>query len=256
MFSFNLNVVNHAVMVGALMFAANAFAAEETREVDEFSRINYTVPYDVELVWSEEPYVKIEGDEDTIDELRTEVKGNELKVYKKESWFDWSDGKVAITIGYTALEQIRIAGSGDAFAEEINVDDLTVKIAGSANFEVESLVCNNLKISIAGSGDVELHSLEADAVHTSIAGSGNVEMGGEVVEQDVSITGSGDHNARDLRSQEANVSIRGSGDVEIWVASTLSASVIGSGDIHYYGEPNVDRSVVGSGNIEHRGDQP
>ncbi len=239
-----------------LLLAGGAWAATDTREVDEFTKIAYTLPFEVEFVVADEHFVTLEGDGDTIDEVVTEVDGNTLKVYKENSWFDWSDGDIVLTIGFEELDAVSMAGSGDGYAEEIESDDFNIKISGSALLEIEKLSCNDLDIAIAGSGDVKLNELEADTLNTAIAGSGNVEASGRVVSQKISISGSGDHNARDLRSQEADVTVRGSGDVEVWAVAELDATVMGSGDIDYYGTPKVDESIMGSGSLERRGDEP
>jgi hypothetical protein len=240
----------------AFCCAPLAWAESEQREVDEFEEVSFALPFDVEFVASDEFYVKLVGDEDTIDEIITEVKGDTLKIHKESKWFDWSDEEVQVTVGYNKLSAISMAGSGDGFAEEIEADDMNLRIAGSASLEINKLVCNDLKISIAGSGNVNLNELEADSMSTKIAGSGDVDVAGEVVSQEVSINGSGDHNARELRSQEADVSIHGSGDVGVWTVASLNASVMGSGDIEYYGDPKLEERIRGSGNIERLGDEP
>ena len=240
----------------AILLAGSAWADSETRELDNFTKIAYTLPFEVEFVVADEHFVTLEGDDDTISEIITEVRGDTLSVREEDSWFDWSDEDIVLTIGFESLEAISMAGSGDGYAEELESDDFDIKISGSALLEIEKLSCNDLDIAIAGSGDVKLNELDADTLSTSIAGSGNVEASGRVVSQNVSISGSGDHNARELRSQEADVKVRGSGDVEIWAVAALEASVMGSGDIEYYGNPKVDDSILGSGTLKRRGDEP
>ena len=236
--------------------ATTVWGAEETREVDDFAKISYTLPFEVEFVQADQPFVTLEGDADTIEEIETHVKNGTLNIFKDNSWFDWSDDHVVLTVGFTELESIAMAGSGDGYAEEFNSDSFSIRISGSANLEVESLTCNDLGVAIAGSGDMRAHDLSADAVSVKIAGSGNVDLAGKAVEQEVSISGSGDHKAAGLRSQEAEIKIAGSGDAEVWVAAALDVSVVGSGDVLYYGEPKVHERVIGSGGVEHRGNTP
>ena len=226
-----------------------ALADVETREVDEFSEIHYMLPFTVDFVLADEHYVELDGDEDTIDEITTEVRGDTLKIYKENSWFDWSDGKVRITVGYTELEALTMAGSGDGFVEALENDELTLKVTGSANLEIESLRADEVYLSIAGSGNVEIEDAQIDTIESKINGSGDIAISGRAVAQEISISGSGDHVAEDLRTQETSATVRGSGDVRVWAESHLSASVVGSGDIEYYGAPSVKERVMGSGSI-------
>lgn len=228
----------------------------ETRELSDFDAVAYMLPFDVEFVISDEPYVTLEGDQDTIDEVITEVEDGTLRITKNDGWFDWSDEEIYLTIGYQRLTAISMSGSGDGYAKEVEADDLSLRIAGSASLEIDSLICNDLEIKIAGSGNVNLNDLEADAMTTKIAGAGDVEVSGRVVSQSISISGSGDHNARDLRSQEADIKVQGSGDVEVWAVASLNAMVMGSGDIDYYGDPEINERIMGSGSVERRGDEP
>ncbi len=244
------------VGIAALLFATAATAASETRELEEFSSISFSLPFEVEFVAADEHYITFEGDQDTIDEIKTKIKGNTLKVYKDNSWFDWSDDEVIVTIGYSELNAIALAGSGDGFAEAIETDDFKISISGSANLEIEHLKADSLRIAIAGSGDVAIVELDVDEVDSTIAGSGDIALSGRVVSQEISISGSGDHDASELRSQETTASVRGSGDVKVWAEARLAVSLVGSGDLQYYGDPDINDRVVGSGSITHLGEAP
>ena len=245
-----------AALILTTAITAAASASAETRALDDFDAISYSLPFDVELIAVAEPYVAFEGDQDTIDEIITKVEGNTLIIRQEDSWFDWSDGEIYVTVGYTVLTELDMKGSGEAYAATMDAEDLLINISGAAGVEIDQLVSNDLTIKIQGSGNVNLNDLEADAMRTMIAGSGDVEVSGNVVTQRITIAGSGDHNARELRSQEADIDIAGSGDVSVWTLASLQAQVMGSGDIEYYGEPQVSERIMGSGNIEHRGDKP
>jgi hypothetical protein len=238
------------------MAASNAAAATETRDVEDFVEISFTMPFDVEFVLSDKPYVRLDGDEDTIEEIITENRGDTLHIRKKDSWFDWNDEEVVVTVGYRTLERISMSGSGDGYAQEINSDNLNLAISGSATLEIETLATGNLDISITGSGDVEIHTLKADAITTKIAGSGNVDLAGRADKQKISIAGSGNYSASKLKTSETDAKISGSGDIQIWVESRLSATVMGSGDIEYYGKPSLNERTMGSGDITRVGDAP
>ncbi len=244
------------VILVAMLASPAAWSATETRELDSFEAISFELPFNVEFVVSDEPFVTLEGDEDTMDEIITDVRKNTLKIRKENSWFDWSDEEVHVTVGYQQLSKITMAGSGDGFAEDMEADELALRIAGSADLEIDNLIANDLKISISGSGNVTLNALDADSISTSIQGAGDVELTGRVVSQKISISGSGDHNARDLHTQETDIKVQGSGDVEVWADASLNATIMGSGDIQYYGSPSLSERIMGSGNIQHRGDEP
>lgn len=240
----------------AITAAPGVHAAEETRDLEDFDSVSFLLPYEVEFVQTDEPFITFEGDEDVIDEIITRIKGGTLKVYRKESWFNWSSGDVVVTLGYTTLKALTMAGSGDGYAKSIDAETFTLNITGSANMEVDSLRADELKISVAGSGNALVNELDADSVDAKIAGSGDIELAGRVNSQQISISGSGDHDAAALRTQETTASVRGSGDIEVWAEARLAASLVGSGDVRYYGDPDVKEKIVGSGTMVRLGEEP
>ena len=245
------NFAKLGLCVFAVAVAQSAFAAEDRRPMKAFTEIGYSLPHEVEFVAGDEHYVLLEGDEDEIDSIITEVKGDRLKVSREDKWFGWSldDRSVVITIGFVQIDTLNMAGSGDGHAEILDAETLTLRVTGSADLEVDEATADRLDISIAGSGNIQVHALEADRVSSKIAGSGDIQLAGRVVSQEISISGSGDHDSGDLRTQETTASVRGSGDIRVWAEARLSAAVTGSGDIEYYGEPEVSERIVGSGDL-------
>ena len=226
----------------------------ESRTLETFTAISYPLSYNVEFVAGSEHRIDFEGDQDIIDDIKTTVSDDTLRLSKDNGWFDWSDssGDVSITITYVNLDAITMSGSGDGFAQSIDADTFDVAVNGSAGFEVEQINCNDLSLRVSGSGYINLYGFSVDSVTAAISGSGEIELAGDTILQTVTVTGSGDYSARELRSQEATVKVTGSGDAQLWVEATIDAKVTGSGDITYYGNPSEKTSVTGSGSIEQR----
>jgi len=247
------------LITGTLLSLAAAgplIAETERRAMDDFDAVAYALPFEVEFVVADEHFVELAGDADTIGEISTRVEGGTLKVYKENSWFDWSDDEIVLTIGYAQLSAIRMAGSGNGFARDVDAGDLELKVSGSADLEIDGVRANRLSVAISGSGSVSLNDVEADAIDSRISGSGDIDLSGRVISQAISISGSGDHRATALRTQDTTAQVRGSGDVGVWAEARLSASVVGSGDIEYYGNPSISESIVGSGELVRLGDSP
>ena len=242
------------LLAAILLTALSTSLWAESRTLDEFSAISYSLSYDVEFIAGSEHRVNFEGDQDTIDDIKATVSDGILRLSKDKSWFDWSDSKgdVSITITYVTLDAITMSGSGNGFAKVIDADTLDLAVNGSAGFEIEQINCNDLSLRVSGSGNIDLYNLSVDSVAATISGSGDIELTGNTILQSVTITGSGDYSARELRSQEATVKIAGSGDAQLWAEATIDAKVIGTGDITYYGNPSEKTSVTGSGSIEQR----
>ncbi len=176
--------------------------------------------------------VSAEGDSDTLEQLRYEVKDGTLRIGRKDNdgIFDKSYGDAAtITLTMPRLESISVAGSGDAVADKLEGEQA--------------------EASIAGSGNLKVARVDAQRLENNIAGSGNITMAGTSKNIEISIAGSGDFEGRKLSADTAEVSIAGSGSANIKSDGTVEASIMGSGDVNVSGSAKCNSSVVGSGSV-------
>jgi hypothetical protein len=214
----------------------------QTRSVDAFTRVAFTVPGTLHLRQGESQSVEIEGPSKALDRIETVVDGRQLTVRSDENGegaglFGWLSGErgtddtppIDVYVTMSTVEALTLAGSGDIVAETpIETDDLDLEIAGSGDIESQLTVAR-LTINIAGSGDAVLRG-RGDEVTVEIAGSGDVQ-------------------GVDLQAATASVSTAGSGDAELRVTDRLDARIVGSGNVRYHGDPTVKTSIVGSGNV-------
>jgi hypothetical protein len=107
-------------------------------------------------------------------------------------------------------------------------------------------------IRISGSGEVVAPNLEVTMLTVDISGSGNATIGGTADTQDIQISGSGRYMAEDLETKTVKATTSGSGDVVVRVRDTLDATISGSGSITYIGDPTVSEHITGSGTITKR----
>jgi len=177
--------------------------------------------------------VEVEGQQNIIDNLKTEVKNGHWKIgfNKNVRRHD----RLTIRIIMPRLDEASISGSGS--------------IEGSGAFSG----LDELKVRISGSGDIDL-DVDAAAVHTSISGSGDIRLGGATANHEVRISGSGDVKAAELNARNCEVRISGSGDAAVHASESLEVGASGSGDVFYRGRPRVKAKVSGSGKVEARGD--
>ncbi|WP_418514067.1 head GIN domain-containing protein [Corallibacter sp.] len=190
---------------------------------------------DFELVKGKEGSIIIEGEENLIDYIITEVKDNKLIVKtKKNVNLKTSINKsIKITIPFEEINLVSLTGSGDLWTKDV-------------------LDVSDLKVSLTGSGDINLTS-KNKTLESHLTGSGDIIFKGSTKNLKVMISGSGDVNASKLISDNTVVAISGSGDVSVVSNESLKAHVSGSGDIEYSGNPKKEETkVAGSGSISKR----
>lgn len=238
-----MNTITKKVfMMAALGFAiityvgSNPLSAKnikQERDLTGFNSLVLAISADLYLTQGNEFSFRIEGDEDYLQEVKTEINGNTLRITKDNMFsFRWNNVKVKIYVTMPEVEGLFVSGSGDIIAQSpIKSDSFTLKVSGSGDITIPNITLNQLKAVVSGSGDLS--------------------MGGKSVASnaDISISGSGNAKFKGIVFNNANVTISGSGDVFVEVSKELKARVVGSGDIIYSGNPRVDTRVSGSGSI-------
>lgn len=203
-----------------------------TRTTPDYDGISCAGSFDYILVSGTEGKITIEGEENLLKYVVTEVKDNKLvvKTEKNINLSPSSNKTIKITIPFKDIDNVSLAGSGDL----TNTD--TIK-------------ATDLKISLAGSGDIVL-TVETNNVKGSLAGSGDLTLKGNTNNLEANIAGSGDFHGFNLQANHTEVSVAGSGDAKVVSNESLKARIAGSGDIEYKGSPKKeDSKVAGSGSI-------
>ena len=232
------------VILASLFFATTTYAQWNksvkgngkmttiTRNTSDYDGIKCAGSFDYILVSGTEGNIKIEGEENLLEFIVTEVKDNNLvvKVKKNMNLRPSKNHPIKITIPFKDISSVSLAGSGDLY----NKDRLSA---------------SNLKVSLAGSGDVVL-MVDTKELKGSLAGSGDLTFKGNTDNLVAEVAGSGDFHAFELISKSTEVSVAGSGDAEVNCTESIKARVAGSGDIKYKGNPEKeDTKVAGSGSI-------
>jgi len=200
------------------------------RTTSDYDGIAVGGSFDVVLIKGKEGTISIEGEENIIPLIETEVNGNILQIKYQKNTNISTTKRLTITVTYNDLEKISIGGSGNITSEDV-------------------IKSNDLSISLGGSGNITL-KVDADDLSVNIGGSGNVKLTGNSDDLSCSIAGSGSIKAYDLSTDTLNASIAGSGSIKITVSRKIKAKVVGSGSVYYKGNPSsVDSKSVGSGEV-------
>ena len=196
--------------VGGAVVAGSGVVVEEERNLPAFDEVQLDGSMNVEISKGDSVKCMVEGDDNILPLLKTEVSGRKLRIYFESG--------MSLT-SYT----------------ELNVYLEVPEIRGAY---------------VSGSGSIAFTDVTREEVKVTIDGSGNISGTGEVKTVAAEINGSGDIRLFKLFAENASVEINGSGDVEISTSASLDAEINGSGDIKYQGNPaEIKREINGSGEI-------
>jgi hypothetical protein len=231
MFTFSINAQDYWGKNERIKGNGNVVTVNRTTK--DYRGIAAGGSFDVILIKGKEGKITIEGEENIIPFIETEISGGILKInYKKNTNINTTK-RLVVTVTFDTIESVALGGSGNISSKE------TIK-------------ASDFNVSLGGSGSIDL-KIEATIINTNIGGSGNIELKGKTNELKCSIAGSGSIRAYDLTTDEVNATIAGSGSVKTTVKNKINAKLVGSGSIYYKGNPKyVDSKSVGSGSVIER----
>ena len=109
------------------------------RSTPDYDQIAVAGWFDVELVEGTEGQLKIRGEENLLEYIKTEVKDDKLVIKVKNGVnlkpSDWSkDGGIHVTVPVEAVESVSLSGSGDVVSKmTLKADDFSTAVSGSGD---------------------------------------------------------------------------------------------------------------------------
>jgi Putative auto-transporter adhesin, head GIN domain len=212
---------------------------EETRNVSNFKGIRISSGIDLYIKQGSVESVRIVGDKDKLEKVKTEKEGDVLKIYAGSSkgWFnfdfDWSNKKtIKAYVTVKNLNSISATGGSDVFSEG-------------------KLDLIKLDIKATGGSDVKL-DLDTDELTCETTGGSDVTLSGTATVFKASATGGSDLKAKNLRTNFCNISSTGGSDAHVWAEKEISISATGGSDVYHKGGARVVQSSASGGSDVHK----
>ncbi len=242
------------IMPGWESVRGSGDVVEETREVrgiDEVRGVSNATIGDLYIEIGEETSLRIEVEDNLIDYIETEVRGDVLHIETRRGVSLRPREAIEFYLTVPTLESLSISGTGSAEAPDLESKRFSATVSGTGDVQIESLDVNTAELEITGTGGAEIACLQGARLEVEISGTGAATIEeGRVKHQEVELSGSGSYKAQDLESETAQVEVSGVGTATLWATETLDAEVSGSGNIRYRGAPTVRSEVSGVGGIK------
>jgi hypothetical protein len=232
---------NHAFNLTALILLLFSFTSyscitdrnlgpteKEARKIDDFSEIEVSHGINVYLTMGNTNHLEVETNEELMDKLVTEVRGDKLKIYF-EGTFIWA--KTAnVYLEARTIYKISASGGSDVKGEnELKTENLELRASGGSDIRLE----------------VDVEDLEVE-----VSGGADVELIGEATYIEANTSGGSDLKAFDLITQTARLEASGGSDIKVFVEDDLEANASGGADIRYRGNPrNLETRDSSGGDV-------
>ena len=203
-------------------------AITEERPISSFSKLSVHGVFNLYLSQGDKEFLRIEADEQTMDEIITKNDGDQLIIELEEGFELFDREQINIYLTITDLNSFEFEGVGNIKTESVlRLKDLDLKGDGVGNTKLE---------------------LEADRIDAEFNLVGNLTLSGKVETINLENNGLGNLDASDLKTKFMTVESNGIGDAEVYCEQEISITANGIGKVTYSGAAEVkklDRNGIG-----------
>ena len=236
-------------------------AARDQRAIASLAALDVSGSLPVEVRVGPAPSLVVEADSNLLPLIRTETRGDTLRIYSEKSL----RSKTPLRIVYTTprLSEVRASGATRVEVEGLNgapldvrrsgssevrlsgkVASLNARSSGSGLLDASRLQLEGIDATLSGSSRVRLGQVKGDHARMELSGSSSLDASGAVRSLSARVSGSANVDLADLKTEDADLGASGAGGIRATVKQSLFARTSGSGGIRVYGHP-AQRSITG-----------
>ncbi len=270
-----LIILSLLTIIPVSLIAQSSKVIKEKKNLSGFSAISISGGWNAVLTEGNDFLVTIEANEESMENLRIEMKNETLYVYNKDRRFRFFDmfrsgrntiRKVYITL--PELQKITASGGSDILPQTpFSTENMKIVLSGGSDLKSLSLDCQSLnckmsggsdasihlvngedvKITTSGGSDVSLSGVSAALLEVKASGGSDLKLEGATTNLQVNASGGSDVSAFKLKTKNCSVTLSGGSDTDIYVTDTLNVSISGSGDVRCKGNPSIIEKTVSRG---------
>lgn len=181
----------------------------DKRTVPAFTALDISGAYDVEIVVQKEQSLELEGDDNLLPLIVTDVHGGVLEVSNSKGFS--TKNKLRLRISVPSLMAISSSGASDITVSGVKGDEFHVNVSGAGSLRVSGAI-KTLEIKQSGAGDVDAKDFHAEKVNVDSSGAATADV---------------------YASEELTASVSGAGSVNYYGdPKTVKEDTSGAGSIN------------------------
>lgn len=146
----------------------------QKREIGPFTSISTDGAFKIEVVCQKDPSLEIEGDDNILPLVTSEVSGGVLRLESKKSYS--TNDPVVFRISVPNLEGLTVNGAGTFEVTQINNEKFEMDINGAPTINVSGTT-KTVDIDTNGAAKIDTHNLRATKAVVDSKGVSKIELG-------------------------------------------------------------------------------
>ncbi|MCJ7465389.1 MAG: DUF2807 domain-containing protein [Maribacter sp.] len=205
----------------------NGIVVEENREItDDFTEISASEGLEVTVTQANDFEITVEGDENIIDLIGTDIKNGKLRIHAIEN------------IG-RATKKVRVS-----------LPQITALSSSSgANLRTENEIKADYLEIDASSGALVQLNVSAEDIDIDASSGANLDLSGSAQKAFIDGSSGANVNAKKLFTTECNAEASSGANIGIHVSKSLTADASSGGNISYSGDATIQKNKSVSGSV-------
>ena len=193
-------------------------AQDTTRQLSDFSELDVSGGISVDLHYGS-PKAEINMIKGDIEKLKTVVKGNTLKIYFDNGyWNKGGNNKAGIDLYFNDLKSVSVSAGSKVES------DVLIK---SETFDADASSGSRLELNI-----------EALSVDSDVSSGASIRMEGMTKKLNVDVSSGASFKGSALKSKKVDADVSSGGNIKVWATESLSADASSGGTVSYKGNPS------------------
>ena len=145
----------------------------EKRSAADFNAIEVGGIFEVEVVAQKDFSVEVEADDNLLQYIKTEVKGDTLRISTEKSISP--KGPIRIRISAPNIENLDISGVSKVSLTNVKNDSLKVEASGASKIKVDGET-KNLQVELSGASKLDAENLKTENADIDGSGASNASV--------------------------------------------------------------------------------
>ena len=145
----------------------------EKRDVSGFSKIDAGSAVNIEISFQKDFSVDVEADDNLLEQVKTEVDGDTLKVYTKGRMS--TRNPINVRIVMPAIEGLEVSGASKANVSNVMADSLHIEASGASKIKINGEV-KELNVDASGASKIDAENLKVVNAEIDASGASGITV--------------------------------------------------------------------------------
>jgi len=180
----------------------------QKRQISSFTSISTEGAFEIEVTCQKDPSLEVEGDDNLLEFVTSEVRGNQLRLSSSKSFSTSEPLRIKITV--PNLEDLSVSGAGRIDIKDMKNQKFEIDSQGAPNIIVSGTT-NTIDINSSGAGKIDTQKLHASRAVVDSKGVSRIDLD---VKDQLDVTVSGPSSVTYRGDPVVNKTVNGPGKVE------------------------------------------